>query len=137
MSASPARAAEPAARRKARLAALAPLTLATLCTIPARAGEWIPSLRVDGRATLTDNVRLAPDGREKTDLVLQATPEIGLRRSGARSFALIEYRPSLYVYTSDLDNSTVRHRLNSLLQVEAVENFFYVEARVRADDSFF
>jgi uncharacterized protein (PEP-CTERM system associated) len=137
MSASRARAAEPAARRKARLAALPPLTLATLCTIPAHAGEWIPSLRVDGRATLTDNVRLAPDGREKTDLVLQATPEIGLRRSGARSFALIEYRPSLYVYTSDLDNSTVRHRLNSLLQVEAVENFFYVEARALASDSFF
>jgi uncharacterized protein (PEP-CTERM system associated) len=116
---------------------LPPLTFATLCAVPAHAAEWIPSLRIDGRATLTDNYRLAPEGREEAELVLQATPVLGLRREGARAYARVDYAPTLYVYTTNLGDSYTRHRLNGLLNVEAVENFFFVETTARIQDSFF
>jgi uncharacterized protein (PEP-CTERM system associated) len=115
---------------------LAPFAAATLAALPAHAGEWVESLRLDTRATLTDNVRLAPKGQEKTDLVLQATPELSLLHYGGRSFARIDYRPTLYVYTRNPSDSTLRNYLNSLLSVEAIENFFFVDVRARVEDSF-
>jgi uncharacterized protein (PEP-CTERM system associated) len=115
---------------------LAPLAAATLAALPAHAGEWVESLRVDTRATLTDNVRLAPKGQEKTDLVLQATPELSLLHYGGSSFARIDYRPTLYVYARTPEDNTLRNYLNSLLSIEAVENFFFVDFRARVEDSF-
>ena len=136
-SASPRRAAPPVLRRpRAFAAALSPLTLATLWAVPAHAEDWVPGLRLYERLTLTDNVHLS-DTNEQTAFVLQTSPELSLRRSTDRTYTQIEYRPSLYLYSNSIDDTTVWHQLNSLYRLEAVDDFFFVEARARAIDSFF
>jgi uncharacterized protein (PEP-CTERM system associated) len=128
--------------RPVRVRTLAPLpvlalTSTALWTLPCPAGEWQPGLRLDGRATLTDNYRLAPSGQEKGDLVLQVTPFMTLRREGDRASVFLDYVPTLYAYTTHWSENYVQHRLDARASLEAVENFFYVDAYAWARPSFF
>jgi uncharacterized protein (PEP-CTERM system associated) len=112
------------------------LTAAALWVLPCQAGEWQPGLRLNGRATLTDNYNLAPSGQEKADLVLSVAPAMSLSREGDRASVFLDYTPTLHAYTTHWSQNYVSHRLNALASLEAVENFFFVDAFAYARPSF-
>ena len=95
---------------------------------PARAGQWNPSIGASGMLTLTDNVSLAQPGQEESDLVLSISVPLALYREGSRIKLRAEYTPTVYLYTRTNDANDVLDNLRSLLSVEAIEDFFYVEA---------
>jgi uncharacterized protein (PEP-CTERM system associated) len=53
---------------------------------------------------------------------------MALRREGSRVQLRAEYTPTLYLYTRSNDANDILDDLRSLLSVEAVEDFFFVEA---------
>jgi len=101
-----------------------------------RAAEWTPSLTITGAATLSDNAQLRPKGQEEADLILSVSPTIGVRKEGARLKVRGSYSPYLYAYVAGTGEGTVRNMLSGTASLEAVQNFFYVDARATINQSF-
>jgi uncharacterized protein (PEP-CTERM system associated) len=104
--------------------------------VSAHGGEWQMGASIIGRVTLSDNIGLAPAGQEESDLVFEAIPVFRLSRQGARARLEASYAPSLYFYARNSDNNNVQQRLNAFGTVEAVENFFYVDARAYVSQTY-
>jgi uncharacterized protein (PEP-CTERM system associated) len=105
-------------------------------TSPAMAADWRLTLSGTARVTATDNGNLAPSGQQKADVIGQITPQINASRSGARLRVNVNYAPSAYVYVNESNQSTLTHTLFALASLEAVENFFFVDARATASQQF-
>jgi uncharacterized protein (PEP-CTERM system associated) len=103
-------------------------------TAPAR--DWAISLRAGGTLTFTDNVNLAPPGQEKADVVLGLSLPIGLRHQSAHVKLVADYTPTFYQYASSRESDNLQNNLRSLLTVEAVDNFFFVDASANIDQSY-
>lgn len=110
--------------------------LAGLWSGLAWAAEWTPSLSITGGATLTDNALLRPKGQTESDVILTVSPSIGVRKEGARLRVNGSYTPYLFTYLAGTGASTVRNTLNGTASLEAIENFFYVDARALISQSF-
>ena len=78
--------------------------------------------------TLTDNVALAPSGQEEADLVLGLSLPLGVRRAGPRVKFLADYIPTVYLYARNRDSDDLQNNLRSFLSVEAVDDFFFIDA---------
>lgn len=98
--------------------------------------EWKPSLSVSGTSTLTDNARLAPEGREEADLLNLVTPTLGVNKDGARLKVNARYSPTLLWYTGGSVASSVRNTLLSNANLEVIDNFFYVDGRANIFQTF-
>jgi len=96
---------------------------------PAYSGEWRSTAALALGATFSDNVFLAPNGRERGDLVLRTAPSIGLNRDGARLKFRGTYSPVVLGYVNGTVADTVFNSLNSIGTFEAVENFLFIEGR--------
>ena len=94
----------------------------------AHAGEWNTSIGAQGTLTLTDNVLLAPPGREDPDLYLGLTVPLSVSREGARMRFQAAYIPTLFIYADHSESDELQNYLQSLLTVEAVEDFFFIDA---------
>ncbi len=94
----------------------------------ARAGQWNFTVRASGALTLTDNVDLAPSGQEEADLVLGLSFPLGVRREGTRMRLKADYVPTAYLYARNGDSNELQNNLRSLLTLEAVDDFFFVDA---------
>jgi uncharacterized protein (PEP-CTERM system associated) len=103
---------------------------------PAMAADWKLTLSGNARVTATSNGNLAPSGQEKADLIGQITPIINASRAGARLKVDVAYAPTAYVYVNESQNSTLTHYLLANASLEAVEKFFFVDARAWASQQF-
>jgi uncharacterized protein (PEP-CTERM system associated) len=96
--------------------------------LPAAAGEWTFGASATGRLTLTDNVGLAPPGQEESDLVPAVTPVLSAQRTGAARLAASNLQPLPCTCTRNEVTAATQQYLDALMSVEAVENFFFVDA---------
>ena len=97
---------------------------------------WV--LRVGASATLTytDNVFLAPTGQEQPDFSLATSVPISLRGEGSRVKFWGEYVPTYFSYARFREANDLQNNLRSLLTVEAVDNFFFVDASANIYQSY-
>lgn len=93
-----------------------------------------PSLA--GQATATDNVRLAPSGQRESDLSLQLTPGIRVTGRGARLQVSASYTPSAVAYAHSPDLNRFYNNLSANASLEAIEKFFYIDARATMTQQF-
>ncbi len=111
-------------------------SLFLVCAGNAGGAEWRAEASIASRVSVTDNVRLAPDGQRESDLILDVTPGIRLRGEGARLRFDAAYAPQAvgYAHSSDLNN--FYNRLNASASLEAIEKFFFVDARANVSQQF-
>ncbi len=124
----------PCLQSRLRIVTLAVIT-ATCCST-AYAAEWRPTLSATGGLTMTDNVALAPEGRERSDVILRLTPRIGLNRDGARLKVRLNYSPTLLYYFDTPTSDNLSNNLNATAKLEAVEDFFFVDASAVVTQTF-
>ena len=132
------------------------LTYATSMSV--RAGDWVPSVAptvpnqstlirstsappmftagASGSLTFTDNVDLSPPGQEQSDFVLGVAIPLGLHIDGSRVKVAAQYTPTFYVYAKNGDSDYLQNNLSSLLSVQAVENYFFIDATANIYQSF-
>ena len=85
---------------------------------------------------MSDNARLAARGNEESDLILSVTPTIAVKKDGARLKVRGSYSPWLITYVSGTGSNSVANTLNSIANLEAIDNFMYVDARANIFQSF-
>jgi uncharacterized protein (PEP-CTERM system associated) len=115
------------------------LTLAAVLgtsALPAVAADWNYGATATGQLTLTDNVALAPRGQEESDLVLSVVPVLSADRRGARASLRVNYAPTLLMYLNNNESNEARNYLDALFSLEAVEDFFFVDASASIRQTF-
>lgn len=107
-----------------------------VAAVPGLAADW--KFRLSGATTVTatNNANLAPSGQRDADLILQVTPAINVSRAGARLRVDAAYAPSAFIYVNESRNSGVTNTLAARANLEAVENFFFVDAAANASRQF-
>ena len=104
------------------LAGVASLSMQTVV-----AGEWTitPSLAVT--ETATDNVALSNKNRQ-SDLISDVNPGIHIEGAGGRSKLRFDYQMHNLFYAQDSSRNEIQNALNALGTLEAIENWFFIEA---------
>ena len=107
------------------------LLVGAIVSNPSNAETWrvTPSLSV--AETLTDNVDLAPGDRKKSDLITQVSPGIRVTGTGARLKLNLNYRVQQFLYASDADRNSRQNFLDAVANLEAVQNWLFVDATAR------
>ena len=93
-----------------------------------RATEWTFSSGANASLTLTNNVALAPPGQQQADAVLALSVPLGLHRDGPRVKLQADYVPTVFLYAKNNDANYVQNYLRGLMSVEAINDFFFVDA---------
>lgn len=86
-----------------------------------------PSLSVG--ETYSDNISLAPAGRERSDLVTIISPGLRLTRYGSRLTLNLGYQPQFLYYARGTYGSTLRNYLDATAKATLVENLLFFDAR--------
>lgn len=102
----------------------------------AQGADWKLEKGISARATYTDNVNLAPSGREESDLYTEVRPHLGIRGKGGRLQLSADYSPRLLYYVNENSRSRVAHELASSAKLEAIENFFFIDANADISQEF-
>lgn len=92
-------------------------------------GGWVFTPSIGVTETYTDNVALASGGRERSDWVTEIKPKIQIRGIGARLKLSLDYELQKYFYARNSSFDRTQNSLNGTATVEAIEKFFYVDAR--------
>jgi uncharacterized protein (PEP-CTERM system associated) len=116
-----------------------PAAHASASTAPAssseqqRRGGWqiVPSIGV--RGTLTDNVDQAPSGQAHSDFITEIIPGILIDGQGARVKLHLDYRMDNLIYARDSNRNNLQNNLDAFGTLEAIENFFFIDARAAID----
>jgi uncharacterized protein (PEP-CTERM system associated) len=108
--------------------ALAALLL--LSSIPGAsvAAGWTITPDITLTERYNDNTTLGASGRENSDFITQVTPGLRIDGSGPRFRASFDYRPSALFYARNSREDRLVNSLRAFGSLEAVENFFFVEA---------
>ncbi|MFA7317207.1 MAG: TIGR03016 family PEP-CTERM system-associated outer membrane protein [Sulfuricella sp.] len=116
-------------RRTLLSAIFSAVTAITLAPSHALSAEWkiMPSL--DLKETYSDNIALAPQGREKGDFVTQINPAISLTGTGPRLKVNARYGMQNLVYADEGNRNTTRHNLNAHANAELLDDFFFLDGR--------
>ena len=85
----------------------------------------VPSLSLS--ETLTDNSRLTSTDKQ-TDLVTQVTPGIRITSNGGRVKGFLDYSLTGLAYARSSSSNEFQSSLNSVVKVEAIENWAFVDA---------
>lgn len=93
------------------------------------AGQWEmrPSLQLG--EIYTDNIALAPPGKEKTEFVTQINPGFSIHGKGGRIKLDLAYVLQNYIYPTDGNRNSSISRLAANGNAELVKNIFFVDAR--------
>lgn len=93
----------------------------------ALAGKWTVTKDISAIESYTDNASLIapPTGGE---FVTQVTPGIHVHGEGARFTGNLDYTPSFVFYSRNASQNQVINSLNANGTLEAINNFFYVDA---------
>lgn len=104
--------------------------------LSAQAGEWQFSSNIRTEQTYTNNISADGSDEEESGFVSEISPGISLRRQGARMSVDLNYHPDFVFYPGHSDNNRIDHTLDGRGELEAVENFFYVETRANVTQQF-
>lgn len=103
------------------------LLAGAVAVAPAKAENWTISPQADLRLTYSDNVRQSAN--KKSDLVGEVAPGIRINGQGARAKLDLTYRLSQTLHASESDLDRTRNFLNALGSLEAIERWFFIDAR--------
>jgi uncharacterized protein (PEP-CTERM system associated) len=95
----------------------------------ARRGGWTVTPLIGVTGTYTDNVTLAASGLERSDFVTEIKPGIRIRGLGARVKLSLDYELQKFFYARNSAYDRTQNALSGIGSVEAVEKFFYIDAR--------
>jgi len=111
--------------------------LVMVCSV-ARAETWRVETFGTVAATATNNVNLAPPGQEKPDLYFSLAPGIRVVGDGARLKLSASYVPTfvLYTNTASAGGNRIYNNLSANASLEAIEKFFFVDARWTISNQF-
>lgn len=115
------------------------LTAAFACALVSahsHGADWKFATSIAGNATLSDNINLAPTGQEKTDLALSVSPSFSANLDGARLKVRANYTPTIYKYAQTSDNDYIANSLNAIANLEAVQEFLFVDAIAQVTQTF-
>jgi uncharacterized protein (PEP-CTERM system associated) len=117
-------------------AAVAAAVSVGMVPVLAAASDW--QFRAFGNAQLrlTNNVNLAPSGQTESEAVVTVTPGISAIREGARLKVSVNYAPSAVWYTQGTNSNTWYNTLSATGSLEAVEDFFFIDARASISQQF-
>ena len=94
---------------------------------PVFAGEWNITPTVAVSETATDNVALT-NTQKQGDLITDISPGIRIDGSGGRSKLHLDYQLHNLIYAQDSSRNNTQNSLNALGTLEALENWFFIEA---------
>lgn len=94
----------------------------------ADAGEWRFQPYIDVAEIYTDNVTLAPEGKEEDELITEISPGFVLNGHGGRGKADISYRLQNLLYLNDSTRNSSNHQLSATGNVELARELFFVDA---------
>lgn len=120
-------------RHSSRFDFLHAIVSASLLLLVARdavSAPWDLGAVIDIGAIYTDNIFLAEDGMEESDLVYMLKPEFYLESDGERTQANIRYRPEAYFYRDNGDADTVYHVVDATMTTGLIRDklFLYLGA---------
>lgn len=104
------------------LAGVLPLLVST-----AYAGEWTITPTISVTETATDNVALTQNGT-RSDLISDINPGIQIAGTGGRAKLRFDYQMHNLIYAQDSSRNSIQNSLNALGTLEAIENWFFIEA---------
>lgn len=90
---------------------------------------WSFTPSIGANETFTDNVTFAPAGLERSDWVTEIKPRIQIRGIGARVKLELDYELQKFFYARNSNFDRTQNALKGNATVEAIEKFFYVDAR--------
>lgn len=108
------------------LAALALLTVS--CSAAAQLRPWSVTPSIGLRGTYTDNASLVA-APERGEFVTQISPGIRVDGRSARLTGSLNYQANLLFYARDRDQDRLANTLNASGTLEAIEDFFFVDAQ--------
>ncbi len=90
--------------------------------------DWnvTPSLNLS--ETYSDNITLAPRGKEQSEFITQINPGISLAGDAARLKLKLNYRMQNLLYAKDSSRNNIRHQLLASGTATLVEDTFFVDA---------
>ncbi|HUW38652.1 MAG TPA: TIGR03016 family PEP-CTERM system-associated outer membrane protein [Rhodocyclaceae bacterium] len=97
-------------------------------SFPARADSWTFTPHLEVQGSYSDNVALAAPGQERGDTILGVSPGIAIHGDGARVKLNFDYTWQNLTYLDHSSNNTSNNMLSANANVEAVENWFYIDA---------
>lgn len=109
---------------------------AALASTNAQAENWTVTPSVGVRETYTTNANLAPAALAQDDWVTSVTGSIAVNGIGARARLTGSAAVTGVLYSSEGQNNYLFPTVNLLGNVEAVENFFFVEGSINASQQF-
>jgi len=98
--------------------------------------SWTVTTAVTVGATLTDNVNLSPPGQQETDLYTTITPTIAVQHQAPRLKFNASFSPTVVLYADQPPNNQLFNTLAASGNLEAVKNFFYIDASVFVNQTF-
>lgn len=101
-----------------------------------RTEDWKFSVGASGTLLYSDNIGLAPPGLERSDFALGVSVPLRLRHDGPHLKFVGQYTPTFYQYARSSEFNDVQNNLTSLLSLEAVDNFFFVDASANVYQSY-
>lgn len=101
----------------------------SMLPLSTHAESWRVVPQVAVIETMTDNVNLGSSGNRRSEAVTEVVPSIRINGSGARAKLDLDYRLSNLVYAREPSNNATQNFLNLFGSVEAIEQWFFVEAR--------
>jgi uncharacterized protein (PEP-CTERM system associated) len=104
---------------------------------PAGQPGWRVTPYVSVLETLTNNVFLAPKGQEEADLISQLTGGLRFYGNGPRVQLNGFAQASGLVYLRNSFNNTIYPQVGLLGRVEAIDDFFFVEAAANVSQTYF
>ena len=111
-------------RRPAALAALAVLGMQAA---PTFAAEWRFSPTLTLRETYSDNITLAPTGREQSAFVTEAMPGFSVSGIGRRSQFQATYQARGILYNNDVGGNNLQNYLNARGAAQLVDDLLFVD----------
>lgn len=111
--------------------------LSLLLVLPAVAwaGDWKLTPTVSVGERYTDNVNLSTTGQESADWITEVSPQLSVRREGARLKVNADYSLQGLMYADDSSRSRIRHSLNGRANAELKEDWFYLDASARVSQA--
>lgn len=94
------------------------------------AAEWKVTPRVNLIETYSDNIGLAPRGRETDDFITQINPGISLSGTGSRLRLNLNYTMQNLFYLKNDQRNTIRHQLNSNATATLIEDKLFVDGGI-------
>ncbi|MEJ2345799.1 MAG: TIGR03016 family PEP-CTERM system-associated outer membrane protein [Gammaproteobacteria bacterium] len=111
------------------LASRAAWTLALVAAgSAAQAGDWTITPSVQLSEIYTSNVRLAPSGSAKSDLITEAAPSVKVRGKGSRLKLDAEYRLQGLLYANESSLNHVYQQLSGKASSELVRDYLFMDA---------